>query len=100
MQKNLQASVDQEKACRILPDGEFLPAMEMNVVEKDVAARIKEHYKGQRHMLMGRIANITVPHNRTDRTASTEINVGWVVRLALTSAHNQQHCLQPWQPAN
>src|SRR4051812_43977011 len=33
-----------------LPDGEFLPAMEMNCVEKDVAARIKEYYKGQRTM--------------------------------------------------
>lgn len=45
----------------ILPDGEFLPAMEMNVVEKDVAARIKEHYKGTRHMFIGRSANITAP---------------------------------------
>jgi choline dehydrogenase-like flavoprotein len=46
----------------ILPDGEFLPAMEMNVVEKDIAARIKAHYKGDRHMIIGRTANITVPH--------------------------------------
>ena len=46
----------------VLPDGEFMPAMEMNVVEKDVAARIKEHYKGTRHMFIGRSANITVPH--------------------------------------
>ena len=42
-----------------LPDGEFLPAMEMNCVEKDVAARIKEKLK--RHMIIGRVANITVP---------------------------------------
>ncbi|HYK57279.1 MAG TPA: GMC family oxidoreductase, partial [Flavisolibacter sp.] len=42
-----------------LPDGEFLPAMEMNCVEKDVAARIKEKMK--RHMIIGRVANITVP---------------------------------------
>jgi choline dehydrogenase-like flavoprotein len=42
-----------------LPDGEFQPAMAMNVVEKDVAARIKAHYKGNRHMIMGRVANIT-----------------------------------------
>jgi choline dehydrogenase-like flavoprotein len=46
----------------VLPDGDFLPPMEMNCVEKDVAARIKEHYKGQRHMLIGRVANLTVPH--------------------------------------
>lgn len=42
-----------------LPDGHFQPAMEMNCVEKDVAARIKEHYKGKRHMIMGRSANLT-----------------------------------------
>ncbi|HWC54561.1 MAG TPA: GMC family oxidoreductase [Chitinophagaceae bacterium] len=46
-----------------LPDGKFLPAMEMNCVEKDVAAKIKDHYKGKRHMIIGRSANITVPHN-------------------------------------
>lgn len=45
-----------------LPDGKFLPAMEMNCVEKDISARIKDHYKGKRHMIIGRVANITVPH--------------------------------------
>jgi choline dehydrogenase-like flavoprotein len=44
-----------------LPDGKFLPPMEMNIVEKDVAARIKEHYKGSRHMIIGRVANLTQP---------------------------------------
>ena len=38
-----------------------MPAMEMNVVEKDVAARIKAHYKEARHMIIGRTANITLP---------------------------------------
>src|SRR5882757_1047039 len=42
-----------------LPDSHFLPPMEMNCVEKDVSARIKEHYKGQRHMIIGRVANLT-----------------------------------------
>lgn len=46
-----------------LPDGQFLPAMEMNCVEKDVAARIKAHYDGKRTMIMGRSANLTQPHN-------------------------------------
>jgi choline dehydrogenase-like flavoprotein len=46
----------------ILPDGDFMPPMDMNIVEKDVAARIKAHYKGDRHMIIGRTANITVPH--------------------------------------
>ncbi|MGK7391159.1 MAG: GMC oxidoreductase [Candidatus Cyclobacteriaceae bacterium M2_1C_046] len=44
-----------------LPDGEFLPAMEMNCVEKDVAARIKSHYQDSRRMIMGRSANLTIP---------------------------------------
>ena len=44
-----------------LPDGQFMPPMELNCVEKDVAARIKEHFKGQRHMFIGRVANITEP---------------------------------------
>lgn len=46
-----------------LPDGKFLPAMEMNCVEKDVSAKIKDHYNGKRNMIIGRVANITVPHN-------------------------------------
>jgi choline dehydrogenase-like flavoprotein len=47
----------------IVPDGEFLPPMDLNCVEKDVAARVKEYYKGQRHMFIGRVANLTQPHN-------------------------------------
>lgn len=48
-----------------LPDGNFLPPMEMNCVEKDVAARIKE--KLNRHMIIGRVANITTPMPEQDR---------------------------------
>jgi Choline dehydrogenase and related flavoproteins len=44
-----------------LPDGQFQPGMELNCVEKDVAARLKQHYKGQRHLFIGRVANITQP---------------------------------------
>jgi choline dehydrogenase-like flavoprotein len=44
-----------------LPDGEFLPPMDMTCVEKDVAARLKEHYKGTRHLIIGRAANATAP---------------------------------------
>ncbi|HVF96923.1 MAG TPA: GMC family oxidoreductase [Flavisolibacter sp.] len=40
-----------------LPDGAFLPPMELNWVEKDMAARIKE--KMQRHLIIGRVANLT-----------------------------------------
>jgi choline dehydrogenase-like flavoprotein len=45
----------------ILPDGNFMPPMEMNCVEKDVAARINTMYKGSRAMIIGRTANITKP---------------------------------------
>ncbi len=44
-----------------LPDGQFMPPMDLNCVEKDVAARIKEHYKNARTMIIGRVANITEP---------------------------------------
>lgn len=46
-----------------LPDGQFLPAVPLNIVEKDAAARIKAAFKGQRHLINSRVANITVPHN-------------------------------------
>jgi choline dehydrogenase-like flavoprotein len=45
-----------------LPDGQFLPPMDMTCVEKDVAARLKAYYKGQRSMIIGRTANLTVAH--------------------------------------
>ena len=44
-----------------LPDGQYMPPMPLNVVEKDVAERIKKHYNGSRHMFIGRTANITKP---------------------------------------
>ncbi len=44
-----------------LPDGQFLPPMDLNCVEKDVAARIKKHYNNQRHLIIGRVANLTAP---------------------------------------
>src|SRR6476620_7090971 len=59
-----------------LPDGHFLPPMEMNCVEKDVAARIKDHFKGSILMTIGRTANITVPHN--GRTQCQYRNKCWL----------------------
>jgi choline dehydrogenase-like flavoprotein len=44
-----------------LPDGQFLPPMDMTIVEKEVAARIKDHYKGARNMIIGRAAHVTGP---------------------------------------
>lgn len=46
-----------------LPDGQFLPPMEMNCVEKEVKKRVQEKYKGARLITIGRVANLTVPHN-------------------------------------
>ena len=43
----------------VLPDGRYLPAMELNIVEKDIAARIKKTFGGSRHLICGRTANIT-----------------------------------------
>jgi len=42
-----------------LPDSEFMPPMEMNCVEKDVADRIRKHYNEKRRMIIGRVANLT-----------------------------------------
>ncbi len=44
------------------PDGQFLPPMEMNCVEKSVKKRIEDHYKRTRIMTIGRTANLTVEH--------------------------------------
>jgi len=46
-----------------LPDGKFLKPMELNVVEKDVAARIKKHFNDSRRLIIGRVANLSEPHN-------------------------------------
>jgi choline dehydrogenase-like flavoprotein len=46
-----------------LPDSEFLPAMDMTCVEKDMAQRIKKLYDGHRKIIIGRCAHATVPLN-------------------------------------
>ncbi len=43
-----------------LPDGEFLPAWEMNAVEKEVQKKIMQNYK-DRHVIIGRCAHLTKP---------------------------------------
>lgn len=45
----------------VLPDGEFMPAMELNCAEKEVKKRLEAHYKNQRKLIIGRSANITQP---------------------------------------
>src|SRR5690606_17587053 len=41
-----------------LPDGEFQPPMEMNVVEKHLKKRVEETYRN-RHVIISRTANLT-----------------------------------------
>ncbi len=45
----------------ILPDGQFMPPMDMTCVEKDFSTRMKDLFKGSRHVIIGRTANITEP---------------------------------------
>ena len=61
-----------------LPDGKFLPPMELNCVEKDVAARIKQHYKNQRTMIIGRVANLTEAKPEQNRVACQYRNKCWL----------------------
>lgn len=51
----------------VLPDGQYLPAIDLNIVEKDVAARIQKAFGGKRHLIAGRTANITVPKPEQNR---------------------------------
>ncbi|MGB3619537.1 MAG: GMC family oxidoreductase [Catalinimonas sp.] len=45
-----------------LPDGQFLPPMEMNCVEREVKKGIEGNFGG-RKMIIGRVANLTRSHN-------------------------------------
>jgi choline dehydrogenase-like flavoprotein len=44
-----------------MPDGEFLPAFEMNCVEKHIQDKIKENYT-DRYVIQGRCAHLTKPN--------------------------------------
>ncbi len=44
-----------------LPDGQFQPAMELNVVEKHVAKDVSASFDGERRSIIGRVANLTEP---------------------------------------
>ena len=45
-----------------IPDGEFLPPMEMNCLEKHVQQELQKHYD-DRHLVISRTANLTKAHN-------------------------------------
>ena len=44
-----------------IPDGEFMPPMEMNCAETYFKDQLKTHY-GDRHLVISRTANLTRPH--------------------------------------
>ena len=46
----------------VIPDGEFLPPMEMNCLEKQVKESLKKLYS-DRHLVISRTANLTAAHN-------------------------------------
>lgn len=52
----------QKEGLAQLPDGEFLPPMNLNVVEEHVRDRMKKNFK-DRILTIGRVAMLTQPHN-------------------------------------
>lgn len=62
----------------VLPDGEFLPPIELNCVEKDAAKRIEEAFGGQRHLINSRVANITQPKPEQNRVNCQYRNKCWL----------------------
>lgn len=59
-----------------LPDGQFLPPMELNCVEQHVAARFRSLFHDQRRLIIGRVANLTQPHQ--DRVNCQYRNKCWL----------------------
>lgn len=62
----------------VLPDGQFQPAMILNCVEKDVAARLQKAFKGTRHMISGRTSNMTEPKPKEGRINCQYRNKCWL----------------------
>lgn len=62
----------------VLPDGQYMPGFDLNVVEKDVAARIKKAFKGSRHLIIGRAANATQAQPQQGRAGCQARNKCWL----------------------
>ncbi|OCX67265.1 GMC family oxidoreductase [Thioclava sp. SK-1] len=62
----------------ILPDGNFLPPIPLNIVEKDVAARLQKSFGGKRHLINSRVANITQPKPEQNRINCQFRNKCWL----------------------
>lgn len=61
-----------------LPDGQYLPPIELNCVEKDVAARLKKAFGGTRLLTNSRVANITQPKPEQGRVNCQYRNKCWL----------------------
>jgi choline dehydrogenase-like flavoprotein len=59
-----------------LPDGQFLPAMPLNIGEQLVAGRVKKLFDGKRHIIPGRVANLSQAHE--GRSACQYRNACWL----------------------
>ncbi len=53
----------QKEGLAQLPDGEFLPPMALNCAEQHVRQRMQERFGRGRVLTIGRVANLTAPHN-------------------------------------
>lgn len=62
----------------VLPDGQYLPPIPLNIVEKEVAARVQKAFKGARHIIHGRSANITQPMPEQNRINCQYRNKCWL----------------------
>lgn len=62
----------------VLPDGNFQPAMALNCVEKEVAARMQKAFKGTRHLISGRVANMTQAKPEEGRSSCQYRNKCWL----------------------
>ena len=50
-----------------LPDGQFLPAMPLNIAEQTIAGRLSKQFEGTRRIIPGRVANLTQPLGKRGR---------------------------------
>tara|TARA_B100000749_G_scaffold279803_1_gene273666 strand:- start:426 stop:1916 length:1491 start_codon:yes stop_codon:yes gene_type:complete len=62
----------------VLPDGQYQPPMPLNVVEKDLAKRLQKAFKGTRHIINGRSANMTEPKPEQNRVNCQYRNKCWL----------------------
>ncbi|KXU36636.1 GMC family oxidoreductase [Cephaloticoccus primus] len=63
----------------VLPDGQFLPPIRLNAVERDAAAQIKRAFGGTRHLINSRVAHVTEYRPEQGRAACqlrNKCNVG------------------------